>query len=643
MEQIAIIKRDGTTIQAYSQEPFCTPTSVVQSKALMSDDTVKITLRSSQAYTFGKGDKIVVNGEEYKIRTQPERTLQEENDFIYNLTFYGVMYDLMKCQFRNCGSDGSSTKAIFDLTFSLLDFAKVIIYNMNRDNPNQWVLDEANVPTTEPITISFSKQNCLQVLQDLCSEDKFNTEFRITQSSGVKTIHIGSFGSVVTPPSGASYFEYGKGNGLFELTEKKVDDRAIITRLWAEGGNKNIRSGYRDYSDRIQFPYPQRLNQRAHTLKDGTVIPAGSQTIGIASDAQRYMEDTALSQALGVEEETQTFDDIYPTRTGVISALGSTVYEFVDSSMDFDLNERDQSGNTLYLIEGTSAKLTFLTGLLAGQEFELAEYTHGTKTFKVKKYTDERGLSIPTEDTAAFRFAVGDKYKITDINMPDSYVQVAEEDLWYRALDYFNQAKQARVNYELTFDRSYFLDNMPADSDTCVFKVGDFVPVKDTRFSLQKNIRIQKVSRNLMLDHDYTLTLSDTTAISVVSQTVLDVIEHEKIIQINDLRDLGKAKRGWRTTEELRNMVYDTDGYFDNENIRPNSIDTNLLTVGSKSQQFVLTGVILAANVGGMPNQFAASAGVLSHLTILEPLIPCIRIIGEDPFRANMTLKELPR
>jgi len=68
-------------------------------------------------------------------------------------------------------------------------------------------------------------------------------------------------------------------------------------------------------------------------------------------------------------------------------------------------------------------------------------------------------------------------------------------------------------------------------------------------------------------------------------------------------------------------MVYDTDGFFDTDNIRPNSIDTNMLTVGSKSQQFVLTDVILQANVGGLPNRFDASAGVLSHLTINDDAI----------------------
>lgn len=618
MEQIEIIKRDGTTIQTFSQEPFCTPTSAVQEKELMSNDTVKITLRTTQPYKFTKGDKISINGEEYKIRTTPERQLQSEGDFTHTLTFYGVMYDLMKCQFRNCDANGNSSKSIFDLTYSIKDFVNVIIYNMNRDNPGKWAFDNANCPDTDPITISFSKNNCLQVLQDLCSEDKFNLEFRITQANNVSTIHIGTFGSVVNPPSGASYFEWGKGNGLFTLNEKKVDDKAIITRLWAEGGTQNIKSGYRDYSDRLQFPYPKRTNKKAHTLKDGTVIAAGSQTIGIADDAKRYMEDTALSQSLGVEEDTQTWDDIYPKRTGTVSALGSDVYEFVDSSMDFDLNEKDTSGNTKYLIDGTSAKITFITGKLAGQEFELSKYTHGTKTFRLIKYTSERGLTIPTESTDAFRFAVGDKYKLTDINMPDSYIEDAEEELWYKALDYFNEAKQARVEYELTFDRQYFLDNVASGSDTWLFKVGDYVPIKDTRFNVQKNIRIQKVSRNLLLEHDYTLTLSDTTAISVFSQAVIEVAEHEKIIQANDLRNLSKAKRGWRTTEELRNMVYDTDGYFDNENIRPNSIDTNMLTVGSKSQQFVLSGVILTANVGGQANQFTATAGTLAHFTILE-------------------------
>ena len=92
---------------------------------------------------------------------------------------------------------------------------------------------------------------------------------------------------------------------------------------------------------------------------------------------------------------------------------------------------------------------------------------------------------------------VGDKYKITDIYLPESYEKNAEEDLWYAGYDDFLERKQMRAQYVLTFDRAYFLDNMPGDSDTSLFQCGDYVPVKDERFNLEKNIRIQKMSRNL--------------------------------------------------------------------------------------------------------------------------------------------------
>lgn len=635
MGQIEIIKRDGTKIPAYSMEPFCTPTQAVQNTALMSDDTVTLSLTTTECYSFGKGDRVEIDGVEYKIRTAVQRALQTDRYFKYDITFYGPMYDLMKCQYRNTGADGKSTKAVFDLTYTLKEFVQVIIFNMNRDYPGRWVFDADNCPGTDPLTLSFSRQNCLQVLQSLCSDSNFKTEFRITQANGVCTIHIGKFGQKVVPPSGADYFEWGKGNGLFTLTEKKVNDKAIITRLWVEGGTTNVRSGYRDWSDRIQLPYPKRLNRNRHVLRDGTVIEAGTQMIGIDDDEKRYFEDEALRDAMGSEEDTQVYEECYPRRTGKVTALGGDVYEFIDDTMDFDLNAKDAEGNTLYLISGTSAKITFLTGLLAGTEFELSKYDTATKKFRVIKYTDERGLSVPTEDTEAFRIAVGDTYKITDIMFPESYEQNAEEDLWYEGLQDFNDAKQAKVQYELKLERGYFLDNLPSDSDTSPFSVGDYVPVRDTRFGVEKNIRITKIQRNLLVRHDYTLTLSDTTAITVAAQTVLDVIEHEKIIEANHLRDLTRAKRGWRTTEELRTMVYDTDGYFDTDNIRPNSIDTNMLTVGSKSQQFVLTDVVLAANYGGQPNQFSASSGVLSHLSLKED-----SVVAWNMAAAQFTLTE---
>jgi hypothetical protein len=616
MGQITLIKRNGSKVNLFSKEPFCTVSSAVQNVTLMGDDNVQLDIKSTQFLEFAKGDKILIGGEEYSIRTKVTREILSEDMYSYDAIFYGVMYELMKSQYRNCDANGKSTKSTFDLTYTLSEFMHVVIYNVSRDYPGIWRFDADSCPDTDPITLQFSKQNCLQVVQTVCKEFKY--EFRIDQKDGIRILRVGKFGTKVTPPAGNAFFEWGKGNGLFKLKEQKVDDKSIITRLWVEGGTQNIRSDYRDYSERLQLPYPKRLNQREHTLSDGTVIPAKSEYIGIDDDEKRYLEDPDLRNEIGSDEDTEYYDDIYPKRTGTVTALGGDIYSFVDDTMDFDLNEKDSNG-TKYLINGVTAKLTFITGKLANQQFELKEkggYDHSSRKFTLIKYTDERGMEFPSPDTDAFRFHEGDKYKITDINLPKSYEDYAEEDLWYAGYDDFKDRKQARAQYVLTFDRSYFINALPLDSETSVFHCGDYVPVKDTRYDIEKNIRIQKISRNLLLEHDYTLTLSDTTTLSIQAQTVLDVIEHNIIIDNNRLRDLNKARRGWRTTEELRNMVYDTDGYFDVDNIKPNSIDTNMLTVGSKSQQFVLIDTILQANVNGLPNRFDATEGILAHLSI---------------------------
>lgn len=617
MGYFEIIRRNGDKVPLMQRQPFVALQSATQNVTLMGDDNVVLNIVSSQMLTFTKGDYLEVNGERYYVRTAPTRTIEGEDYYTMELTLYGVMYDLMKTLYRNTDANGKSSASTFDLTYTLKEFAKVIINNLNRDYPGIWRLDEANCPDTEPMTLSFSKSNCLAALQTLCGEDAFDTDFWIEQQNVIRIIHIGKFGSVVTPPGDLEAFEWGKGKGLYQLSEKKVDDKAVITRLWVEGGQNNLRPEYRDYSDRLQLPCPQVKNKKAHTLDDGTVIEADSETIGISDDSKRYMEGTSLSAALGVDEDVEQYDDIYPKRTGsVTSVVSGDPYSFVDSTMDFDLNEKDDDGNTKWLVADNSAKITFMTGKLAGQQFEVSKYDHSTKTFSLVPFTDSRGLVTPTEADGAYPIEAGAQYKITDIYLPDSYIEDAEEDLWYAGLNDFLQRKQPRASYELTFDRKFFLDNMPSDSETCLFHVGDYCPVKDERFGIDKNIRIQKVTRNLLVDHDYALTLSDTNTIGVVLQTIIETQKHSDIISKSGIADPIAARRGWRTTEDLKSMVFDTDGYFDMDNIRPNSIETNMLTVGAKSQQYLLEGALLQCNFNGNPDSFSASAATLYHLTI---------------------------
>ncbi len=625
MEQITIIKKDGSELPINSINPIRYMKSAVQDSTLMNNDTVRIVIESTDLVEIEVGDKIMIINDVYHIRTTITTEIKSDDMYVYDITFYGVIYELLKSLYRDTNANGVSSKSEFDLTFTLKEFVRVVVYNVNRDYPGKWEFNEANCPDTDPQLMNFSKQNCLNALQAICQ--KFKYDFHITQEQDIRTINIGSFGRIIPPPNNASHFQYGKGNGLFNLKENKVDDKSIISRLWVEGGKQNIKSNYRNFSDRLQLPYPARTNTKSHTLNDGTVIPAGSETIGISSEARRFIEDANLSLRLGgVVEDVEYYDDIFPQRTGEVTTLPSPtddgegniipadINSFIDNEM-FNLTEVDIEGNTLYLINGVSAKISFISGKLAGMQFELESYDHETKTFKLLKYTDERGLSFPS---SSFPIMVGDKYKITDIVMPQTYINDAEEDLWYAGYNDFLKRKQARVQYEITFTPNFFETNIPDDIEMAIFRPGDYLPIKDDRFGIEKNIRIVSVKRNLLSanKYDYTLTLSDTHSISIINQVIKDVIEHENVIIRNRLRDYTRARLAWRTTEELRNMIFDTDDFFDMGNIRPLSIDTNMLTVGSKSQQFVLNDVILQANVNGLANRFDASAGQLVHLTI---------------------------
>src|SRR5690606_30279438 len=78
---------------------------------------------------------------------------------------------------------------------------------------------------------------------------------------------------------------------------------------------------------------------------------------------------------------------------------------------------------------------------------------------------------------------------------------------------------------------------------------------------------------------------------------------------------INYSKLGVKTTQELKNMVFDTDGYFDAENIKPNSIETNMLSVGSQSQQLSCS-VVFILNVDGNVNKIEQKAGVLYSQTM---------------------------
>lgn len=577
MEQIIVRHPDGTTALLTSRARKSGVTKAEQSITLLGADTVAITVKSATPLTFHLGDQIDVYGKTYTLNQLPGIKKTGNRNFEYTLTFEGVQYELIDAQFLL-----PDDTVLDSFTGDLEDFLGILIGNLTRVYPGKWVLGVFPADT-EFKTLTYTEKNCLEVLQDLC--EQYSTEFEITQANGVRTLNIKTAG-VNFPYT----FRYGRTGGLYELTRQNINSKNVVTRLYVYGGSSNLGDKYR-YT-RLCLP-------------------------GKAKNAS-YIEDAAAIAAYGLKENTKIFDDIKPERYGEVTAAGSAYYAFKDATMNFDLNEKDSAGNTKWLIDGVNAKVKFTTGNLAGYEFDVHKYDHATKEIQVVPFTDENGMKFPSETSAAFQFGVGDKYFFTDINLPDAYKTDAENELLAEGNKAITEYSQPQVQYGLSIDENFIRQFAGELTVVNLFAVGDYIPVEDEDIGVNKSVRITAFTRDLLREYKYNITLGDSVTKTTITRVIEDLQKIDNIIEINDLADPSKARRNWKASQEVLANVFDPEGHYYSEKIRPLSIETTMLATGARSQQFVLQNTRFEPNYEGNPNTVKVVGGTLVHYTIAE-------------------------
>lgn len=577
MEQIIVRHPDGTTALLTSRARKSGVTKAEQSITLLGADTVAITVKSATPLTFHLGDQIDVYGKTYTLNQLPGIKKTGNRNFEYTLTFEGVQYELIDVQFLL-----PDDTVLDSFTGDLEDFLGILIGNLTRVYPGKWVLG-VSPANTEYKTLTYTEKNCLEVLQDFCTQ--WGTEFEITQANGVRTLNIKTAG-VNFPYT----FRYGRTGGLYELTRQNINSKNVVTRLYVYGGNSNLGNKYR-YS-RLCLP-------------------------GKAKNAS-YIENAAAIAAYGLKENTKIFDDIRPERYGEVTATGSAYYAFKDATMNFDLNEKDSAGNTKWLIDGATAKVKFTTGNLAGYEFDVHKYDHATKEIQVVPFTDENGMKFPSETSAAFQFGVGDKYFFTDINLPDAYKTDAENKLLAEGNKAITEYSQPQVQYGLSIDENFIRQFAGELTVVNLFAVGDYIPVEDDDIGVNKSVRITAFTRDLLREYKYNITLGDSVTKTTITRVIEDLQKIDNVIEINDLADPSKARRNWKASQEVLANVFDPEGHYYSEKIKPLSIETTMLATGARSQQFVLQNTRFEPNYEGNPNTVKVVGGTLVHYTIAE-------------------------
>lgn len=588
---IIITKPNGDRVPMESRRTATSITAAKQTWALNAEDTIAITAVSPFPQSYGIGDAITVFGRDYRLNRLPKVKKSGFAEYQYDLEFEGIQYDLLRVTYDvNINTTKNELQDIQgdSLTGDLKRFMDVLISNANRVFPDKWALGECP-ETVGDKTLTFAENdNCLSVLQNLCSADNFGVEFDIVKVNGVYTINLYEKVGSVLPFT----LEYGKGKGLYSINRDNVSSSNIITRLKVFGSTENITSKYR--ADRLCMYGKDKSSS--------------------------YIEKAEAVAKYGIFEGRKNFDDIKPTFTGKITAIvDGDVLSFIDETFPFDIKKTNADGETEYMIAGVSPKVHFNSGNLAGYEFEVHDYDHATHKFTLIKQTDDRGNVFPSETSPAFRFAKDDTYKVLDIAYSKEIEEAAENLLAEQGNKYYDENCQPKVQYSIEVTKS-FVEKYFGGSDGVVnvFKPGDCLPIKDDEIGVDKAIRIKSFTRNVLDPYDYALTISDvSTKADIITRVISEIGDIDKVININNLKDPAQARANWRSSREVLNMVFDpeTGGYY-GDKITPASVDTIALSVGAKSMQFGLTNTVFQPNFNGNAQVVKWKGGVLTHYTI---------------------------
>ncbi|MFA6879883.1 MAG: hypothetical protein WCQ81_06330, partial [Bacteroidales bacterium] len=339
-----------------------------------------------------------------------------------------------------------NTAPMFDFQSVLAptQFAQLICNNMNRARPTQtWVVGSCIQST--PKEQAFSNVKCLDAAGSIA--ELFETEFWVDMNGNNFQLNINRRAYTAVTMVELSQ---GEGGGLTNISCQEISDARKVTRLVALGGTRNLNGTYRNGSPRLMLP-------------------------------DRYFIDSSLIDADDPQEDTQTWDDIYPCMvhaeddynattayqvgaqvlsdskswdcvtagtghtpgedsywvlsegqiTTVVTTTitsATTSFKFIDEHLTFN-----PLSSAYAMADGTQPKVKFITGNLAGYEFPISDYDATTKQITITQIQDSTDSNLPT---VGYSFSQDDRFVFVDLYMPQSYVDKAELRLKAKALEY---------------------------------------------------------------------------------------------------------------------------------------------------------------------------------------------------------------
>lgn len=421
-----------------------------QHRAVMIEDRGQMEFTLPEPVTFLQGDTVEVFGQTYKLNRDENLLLRHDKaGYTYSLEFEALYYDLGKWELKGYDRNNELKEPEVFLMCDANTLMDLIVANANRNSPG-WT--KGYVEPTEVMMYTYNAAKLLTVLQDIA--DKNHTEFWCVG----KQINLSR-----NQPESGLVWEFGINNELYELHRNRTDNPRI-NRLTVLGGSRNIPLDYG--FKRLQ--------------------PTGGNPLSVPATGD-------------IIEHTVTFENVYPSRIGTVTAVLED-NEFSDSSIDFNLNNYKAT---------VPAKVAFTTGQLAGFMFSVSEdgYNHDTKTITLNYINDDPAYP-PGVPNPLIKPAVGDKYVLLDIYLPEEYKTAQENKLKGLGESYLEDYNVSRHDWGCRVKPKYVIE------EEVEIVLGSIVNIKHAALGVDHNIRVSGYVRDLQEPYQYDVSLSNIITIS---------------------------------------------------------------------------------------------------------------------------------
>lgn len=565
-----IYSKGGILLAKVNETPY--------SEAFMGERSISCTVKSPEPIQFLPGDYVDFRGERFVLDYTPTDKKTSSvgsigDAFQYDLKFVSLKHELEKCLFLDVVLNDNDIHYTGLSDVQVFGDAKVladrILANLNRlyTGEDQWHIEV--LKETEAQNISLSDSNCWDAVA--LFKSLFNLNFTVYG----REIKVGTAGKKIE-----HIFQYGSGDGLTEIVRTAVTGEAVVTRLKAYGGNRNLPH---DYNKKGLVPESQYITN--------LMLPGYTETL------IDYIDSDNIS-IYGVREAVFKDEEIYPSisgmtaeelkAAGVSTSATGRLDEIVyvepiqrEDQATFNVWIKDIGFDIKKQLTPTTALISMRDGNLGGYEFEITnvviDSTHAGAKYKLTlNRNQDDNFILPDVKTY---IKPGDHFVLLEIYMPEVYVKAAEQRLLKKAQEYLAEYDHVKATYSISMDK-VFMANHPTIGDTIY--AGDLIRIVDEDLKLDREIIIQNLTiKTGGTVPEYEVTLSDNPVATTLDRVQDNITDIEQNITANKVDGVKEARRRAIELQLLKSNIFDPDG-----EIKDTFLQTMMLQVGANSMNY---------------------------------------------------------